>query len=620
MRIAVSAAAFLGISLFLAIRYRDSLVQTMPATLISIGLVLYGLAFFRRLHWITPILACCLAALCLLLGREMKRRGVRDALRIVCMPLREPQFWINTAVLAAIFVLVGYRQVLEWDAYNFWGADIKSLFYRNGFAERGSNVAASFGDYPPYTQLLIWWVLHIFGRCDEGLMFGGYFLYSAMVLFGTTDRLHLKRFSHKLAAGIGSTALLFALPSVVDTSWYRALYVDPVMGILWGALLCAFALEHTCSEGFHFYKCAVLLMALTLTKTIGFLWAGYAVVFYLVWNGVSKKSLGRGGILAAAAAVVYASWRIYCGLLQRTTYLTGGIVPGVKDRLGEILNGTFFSSGNNLAYIKSYVKAFLFAPAHRASTGAVDLTPVLVVLLILALFSAFRLARWIERRRFVRLLGFGFCIYALTYSVLLSGHLTIFYNETQYLAPENMLTQMTRYGAPMNIGFLVLALAICMDRFRLPEGKRSAGRAAAVIPGLAALAVFLCAGYPTMADCLIRGHDPLNPQRIEKRAVFAESYDEFLTALSQVPVAGENRRVLLLLSSADFNPIVTFLASPISIQTAYYSESVTVESLREMAGRVGASWIYVQDGSPEQIERLEQLIPDFRIHTLYTVP
>lgn len=617
MQIVINLGALIGISVFFAVRFHDSLTETLPVTLCSIGLVLYVLAFFQKLHWISWILALCLLLLCALFVREARRSGFQRTLDRVCEPLREPQFWINAVALMALIVLVNYRQVLEWDAYTFWASDIKSLFFRNGFAEKFSNVAAGYGDYPPNIQLMIWWFLHMCGRFEEGLLFGGYFLYSGVLLFSVTSRLRLKRLSHKLAAGFAAVLLLFALPSTVDTSWYRALYVDPIMAILWGCLLCAIILDHSCTAGFQYYKCLVLLTAITLTKSVGFMWAVYAVIGCVVWHGAGKKQLLRAGGMAAAAAAAFVSWNVYCRVLQRTTYLTASIAPSVGDRVQELLQGTFFTSGNNLAYIKAYIKAFLFESVHRAHTRAVDLTPALVMGLVFLIFFLFRMVHWIPRPRASRLILFILGVYGVTYAVLLCSHLTIFYNETQYLQPANMLTQMTRYGAPMNLGFLILAAAVCMEKLEFPPAFRRGVRAQAVLPCLAALMVVLCAGYSSMADCLIEGHDPLNPQRLEKRALFLDSYADFLAEISQVPLSGQRQRVLLLYSTAEYNPIVTFFASPVSVQTARYYVDMAPETLWHIVDQAGASWVYVQDGTEEELAWLDGILGGCRAQTLY---
>lgn len=614
MQIIINFGALIAISAFLSIRYHDSLVQTLPVTLCSIGAVLYVLAFFHRLHWITAILAAGLLFLCVVFLREVRRAGFRQALRTACGPFREPQFWINAAALVIIVLLVNYRQILEWDAYNFWGPDIKSLYYRNGFAGRLSNVSSAYGDYPPNVQLMIWWFLHSFGRFDEGLLFGGSYFYGYVLLFSLTDRIRLKRPAQKIAVGALSTAVLVLLPSVVDTSWYRTLCVDPLMAILWGCLLCAVVLEHACTDGFQYYKCLVFLSAITLTKSIGFLWAVFGIVCYLLWRGAGKAQLLRAGGMAAVTAGSYVSWSVFCTLMERTTYLTNNLTPSVSDRLQEVVQGTFLTSGNNLTFIKAYIKAFLFEPAHRADTWAADLTPVMVMVLLFAAFWLFFRSDWLPRKRMVRMGVFLLGVYGIIHFVLLSAHLTIFSGETQYLEAANMVTTMTRYGSPANLGFLMLSAAICLEHLELPQVSRD-GRVA--LPLLGALLVVCCAGYPAMADCMVEGHDPLNPQRIEKRAQFVDMYADLLDEIAQVPLTGERQKVLLLCSAAEYNPIVTFHAAPVAVEVLRYNGDLTAEALWEAVDRLGVSWVFVQDGTGDELTHLGSILSGCELHTLY---
>lgn len=614
MQTVINLGALMGISIFLAVRFHDSLVQTLPVTLCSIGAVLYVLAFFQKLHWITGILAVCLLLLAAVFVRQARRAGLAQALKTACGPLREPQFWINTAALVLVVLLVHYRRVLEWDAYSFWGPDIKSLFYRNGFAGRLSNVSSQFGDYPPNVQLMIWWFLHTFGTFDEGLLFGGSYFYGYALLFSLTDRIRLKHPAQKAAAGLAATAVIFLLPSVADTSWYRTLCVDPLMAILWGCLLCAIVLEHSCSDGFQYYKCLILLSAVTLTKSIGFLWAVFGIVCYLVWNGAGKLQLRRAGGMAAVTAASYLSWSIFCRVMERTTYLTDSLAPSVGSRFQELMQGTFLTSGNNLAFIKSFVKAFLFEPAHRADTWAVDLTPAMVMGVVFLAVLLFYRAGWLPKKQLFRLIVFMLGVYGVIYFVLLCGHLTIFSGELQYLESANMVTTMTRYGSPMNLGFLMLSVGVCLEHLELPMVSRKGWVA---FPLLEALLVVFCAGYPAMADCMIEGHDPLNPQRMERRELFREMYSDFLEQSLQIPLTGERQRVLILYSADECNPAVTFLASPVSVVPLWYGDGgMTEEVFWAAVDRTGASWVYIQDGTADELAQLDGILSGCQPHTL----
>ncbi len=611
----ISAVSIAAIALALSLRHGESLVRTAPVAVCGAGIVLYGLAFLGRLSLIAWIAAACLAALAGALFLKMRREGAGKTLRWAAAPLREPQVWINAAVLAVIAALAHRRLILEWDAYNFWGPDIKSLYFRDGFAGYASNVSSGFGDYPPFTQLEIWLLLRLRGTFDEGLIFSGYFLYSGLLLFSALDGLRAKALWKKLLLGGAGAILLFLLPSVADSSWYRSVYVDPIMGMLFGCLLIEITGEGPWN-GWRTGKCAVFLFALALTKSVGLLWCVYAVALFLIYRG-SRGNMGGAVKLLLPPAAAAGSWWMYCRVMDRTTYLTRAIAPTVGSQLRALLSGTFFKDEYTMGLIRAWGRAFLLEPVHRERTPGLDLTPALAMLMIFALVLVFRRVGWLEKGKAGRLILFTAGMFAVTLGVLLVSHLTIFYSERQYLESASMLTQMTRYGGPMYIGLLMWAFHLCVGR---PEPSGPAKlRAGTVLPGALAVLVVLCAGWKLAANCLFPETDSLNPQRVERREQFAGAYADLLTALEDLPLDGENRRVLVLLQSAEYNPIVTFLASPMSVETAFYSEATSREELDRTAASIGAGWIYVQDGSDAALENLRTILPGADVGKLIPV-
>lgn len=612
MSLILNLSALGGVSLLLSLRFRESLARTVPVALCSALLLLYVLAFFRKMPWLDAAAALCLAALAVLFGLRCRRDGFLSAAKTALGPLRDVQVWVNLAALLAVALLVNYRQILEWDAYNFWGADIKSLFYRGGFAEKNSNPAAAFGDYPPLMQLAVWWFLHLFGRFDEGLVFSGYYAFGMVLLLSLTDRPRFSGAWQRVLGGGACAALLFLLPGVGDTSWYRALYADPVMGLLFGCLLTEIAARQA-SPGFALYKWSVLGAAVCLTKSIGFMWAAFGVLFLLIWHGLSAGTLKKAAVLLGTGGLCYGSWAAFCKILSRTTYLSDSIGSTVGERAAEILNGTFLSAGDNLGYIKSFVKAFLFAPVHREWTPAVDLTPGLVVLLILGLLALFRLGGWLTTRQAVKLALYFIGICGVTYFVLLCGHLSIFYAEKKYLDPMNMVVTMTRYGCPAATGFLMLAFAAGAERWRWGAGKSLSAWTPWVLP----VVILLCAGYNDVGRCIIRGADQLDPQRIQLRAKYQESMADFLAETAgTVPLEGEGQRVLLVMKDGDYNPIISYLAAPVSIQKMG-TENFSAEGFQAALEAVGARWFYVREGEEEALEAVKELAPEAEAGRLY---
>lgn len=600
-----------AVSAALSVRFRESLVRTVPVTLCGVGLVLYVLAFFDAMGAITALMG--LAALAVAVSWLLRaRREGRAALKAAAGPFMDLQVWINAAAVVAVLLLVNYRLVTEWDALNFWGPDIKSLFYREGFAGPMSNVAPGFGDYPPMTQLIIWWFLNLFGRFDEGLLFGGYFFYTLALLLSVTGALRRSGGPlRRLAVGAACVLLLIALPSVADSSWYRSLYVDPVMGMLFGCLVVEIA-DRGAWSGWRTAKCAVYLACLVLTKSVGILWAVYALVLFALWRGVRGK-LRTAAAMALPAALTFSSWALFCLVMKRSTYLTANIAPSVTDRARELLNGSFFRNERAMGFIRAFVKALLLEPVHRERTLAVDLTPAAVFLAVMGLVLLIYGSGRLDRQGFRKLLVFVPCMYGLTFLILLVSHLTIFYSESQYLESSNMLTQMTRYGGPMSIGMLMWAFAACAGG---PETEK-APQWGAWVSGVMAAFVLLCAGYPILGDCFIEGHDDLDPQRYEIRDNLKTAYAALCQELEKVPLKGANRRVLVLVHTAETSPFVTFFASPVSVDFISYDETVDAAAIYDAAERRGAAWIFVQDGEGPALEALEAALPGCRVGELY---
>jgi len=597
-------AALFALALFLSLRWDAGLLRTLPAALCLTGLALYVLAFFGRLSWVDALAALLLAALAA--AFLVRRRACAPRLLAA---LRDGRLWLCLAVLAALLLLVRGRLVLEWDAYNFWGADVRSLYYRDGFAAAYSNAAPAFGDYPPFLQLILWWFLHLAGRCDEGMMFVGYHALGALLLFTAADRPPAGDRLARLSGALACAVLPILLPSVFDSSWYRSLYVDPLMGFLFGALLIAAAREDV-----RALELSVYAAALALSKNVGSLWAFAGAVFCLLWHGRQRAPRRAALAMFAAAAAGMVSWRAFCRVMHRSGYLSAAFVPLLRARLAEVRAGAFLASGSNRALLRSFLRAFFSESVHRGRPALLSLTPCAALALLLALLVLLLVLGALPRKKAGRLIGFFLITAALTYGFLLLSHLTVFASEAQYLESANMLTQMTRYTAPLTLGCAMLLFSAA---FRAPADAAAPRR---ILPAaVTAAAILLFAGYATMADAFVPGFDPLTPQRVARREEFRSAYAALLAQTADLPLDGEHRRVLVLTDASAFNPIVSFLASPASLWQEY-CPAPSRETLAALLARSGAGWVFVQDGSPEALDAYRALIPDFAVQTVCAAP
>ena len=157
----------------IAYHFREHIIDTIPVSVSLLILVLYVLAFMKRLSVVDIILPA--TALGLLIYFMAKPRRT-EFLAFLQEEVKTPALILSLILLIAVPVLTSAKAVTWWDDFNFWATDVKSLYFLDGFAGRYHNVAPEFGDYPPATQLIKWFFVHM-DRHEfrTGLMFAGYY-------------------------------------------------------------------------------------------------------------------------------------------------------------------------------------------------------------------------------------------------------------------------------------------------------------------------------------------------------------------------------------------------------------------------------------------------------------
>ena len=475
--------AFFAAAVAAANYFRVTLTKVIPILFCTLSLFLYGLAFIGHLSRIDDILYIALIGSAAYFIKQ-KKAGENPFL-----PLKDGFFWGVLVLSVIIFLAVQYRQVLEWDAYNFWAADVKYLFFTDGFAAKNCNAAPNFGDYPPAVQLILWWFMHLFGgQWREGILFGGYIVLGASFLFHLADSLPQNGSVPKFLSALFLGAIMLLLPGVSDTSWYRALYMDPVMGLTFGTLLCVIVDNKKEPSAFSKISILILLAFLTLIKSICFLWAIFAILFFFIWDNKTKANLLFSAAAIGVVATAYGSWTIFCKVMERTTYLTERISTSAITQIQALFNGTFGEDPLNVGLCKSFFSAFFSQPMHRQWTPFIDFTPTLFLILLAVLFFILFKAGILSPKDYIKISIYAVFVTVFTYAMLLTGHLTIFIEETAYLEPIKMIEQMTRYGSPVTIGFLMLATRFAADPWKTKEKPGRTGAHKKVIPEISIMA------------------------------------------------------------------------------------------------------------------------------------
>ena len=598
-------------------KYHERVLGILPWLLCAIGAALYPLAYLRRMSLIDWILIGCGVLAAAYIALKTRKDGTKELFYELKRQFLDSHLWVAAAILVAACVLLRGEKILEWDGYGFWGPDTKGLYYYDGFAPKYANPAPGFGNYTPMAQIIWWWFLHLGGVYDEQYIFFGYYIFGALMLFSAADKFRAADARWSIPCAVAACVPAAVLPGVACTAWYRALCVDPLASILFGALLSETV--HRPNENRVLWRIKLLtgFFCLPLVKSVAILSALLAVSFYYIWLRREKRERKFALACLAVASASSLSWVVFCRLTDRTGYLSGGFSSALADRISELKTGAFFAPGLTRGYIASYIRAFISSPIHREKTWAVDLSPLaLLLLLFLAAFALCR-AGCVPKGNLKPLAGFMALTVVVMYAMMGVGQLTMFYDETQYLEPANALTLMTRYCSPASIGLLMLlfSFASCGAEgadVNLPPVRRG------VCCALSGILILSCGAYAEMGRRFI--HDPLDEQRMERRGYFSLMYGDFLDAVADIPINGETSRVLLGIYETEMNPIVVNEASPVSFVSVSLSGDVETDlsRLAQEAERSHAGYLYLNGAGDDLVDALsERMNEPFELRRLY---
>lgn len=618
----VNILAFVTLVLLLSLLWKERIVDVLPAAACMLILILYILAFGRCLSAIDILSALFLAgaagALLIVCRDEERRRRFLSRIR---GELSHPGVIVALLVFLGTAALTGGRIAVWWDDMNFWAADVKALYALDGFAARYTNAVSEFGDYPPGAQLVKWWFIHMRpGQFSEGLMFAGYYFGIFVFLMPLLRRLKGRNPVLLLVAAV----CLWAFPSVAEAFYCQGMCADLMMAVIYGAFLSAVTDYEGHKESFYYARLALYLAVLVLVKSVGFLWAAFALVFFGIWRRKEQKRFWRPFLgVMAAPALSGGSWLLFCLLMRRVAKLTGSALSIASGNLPILLPGI------RGQLVKSFLEAFAVWPLHRGRTWAVDFSPLALLLLICLLPVIFR-KRGILDRRQARLTGIFLCVTAAAfYGINLVSHLTIFATESQYLEPFAMVSSIERYGAPFTIGSLYLFAFLLLERKKeAAPGFLKGAKAVSLWKRdgaylLCFVFVLLCANWAEVFYGLYGYRAERQEELLARREMITEESAAFLALVSELDV-GSGMRVLYMkdasVSQWVKNTYVAFEASPVSlIFGSVDCEKMNSGDMWNAMEASHAGYLYL-DEIPGDLEGLFAPFADeIRPHTLYRI-
>lgn len=607
MMASVHILAVLICILFLAWRFRVSLAEALPVFVCGLTLALYVLAFFRRLSWIDGIavLVIVLSAAWLVSRTREERRSFIDMCR---NNMTQTSFVISAALLVVVAVCTSAKMVIWWDDFNFWAVDVRALYFSDGFAGRYGNVASAFGDYPPASQLIKWWFLHLNPQeFREGLAFAGYYTMNLVFLL---PLLRKEKGKNVLVMFFMAAALWF-FPSVGEYFGYQGFCADLTMACIYGGFLYAVTDREVESESFYYGRLALYLGVLVLVKSIGFVWALFGLIFLMLYryfvegrpqrgDGAAQykdgsRRGGRGGLAAVflLPAITGGSWMLFCLIMRR---IANSTTTAVK----YMVTDEYGLSGYMGEYAAAFGRAFFRFPLHRTESFFIDLTPMGCYLCICLISLIFLKSKLLSVSMGKLILGFCTVSGALFYGIIFLAHITIFAGETQYLDAEGMILSIERYGAPFTIGTLLFLAQIWLnngarlfDREKYPAWLRRYGVQLCFI-----LFVALTANYQIGYDGLVGYRNESEELLGEREGYVDEEAEAFL---GEIQMLRTNKRARVYYfrgaDTPEFHNIYTsYLAAPVSVvHKEMELDEASAEWVLDQIRASHASYLYAEE-------------------------
>ncbi len=640
----INILAFCVLALWLAFVWKEKIVDVLPVCACILILVLYVLAFGRRLSGIDLVSALFLAAalFCLLRCGKGKRA---ELWRFLKKELSHP----GVAVAALLFVggtlLVSGRVATWWDDINFWATDVKALYGLDGFAGKYANAASEFGDYPPGAQLVKWWFVHMKpDEFSEGLMFAGY--YFCVFVFLMPLLRHMKGKNPFLI--LLAAVCLWAFPGAAEIFYCQGMCADLVMAVIYGAYLSAVLDEEGHKKSFYYGRLGLYLSVLVLIKSVGFLWAAFGLVFLWLYQYRKLRAKRRSPLLPlfgvmAAPALSGVSWLLFCLCMRRVAKLTGATLSIAKGNLPVLLPGT------KEKLLAAFGEAFVFWPLHRGKTWGVDFSPLFLFLLICGLLFWFYRCRILEKRR-AKLLGIFLPVSGLAfYGINMVSHLTIFAAESQYLEPFAMVSSIERYGAPFTVGSLYLLAFLFLEhageRTVVLRAERSGRRCRPRWEHVAEStgeerkkglrvrngAYLLCFAFVILSTNWQEVYDGVHGYRARRSGELAareemitEESARFLELTEKCAPEG-GMRVLYLKKASEANQwvknaYVSFAASPVSlIFGGVDAETMNSGDIWNAMHASHAGYLYLDEMPREALDLFAPFVEEIRPHALYRI-
>lgn len=600
----INIVALLFFSIAIGYKYRESVVSTISVTMCSLIIILLGLAYLRKLEFIDYI-SVFLIAYCIRFFFKNKKDFQEY--------LSEYRIYDKLLVVVCIYMCVCFIAIIRiashWDELGVWAIEVKSLYFLNGFAEKGKHVAIEFGDYYPAQMLYEWWTCHfVKGNYIEGLMYVGYYWLYISFLMPAIGKIRLYGYRYVLVP-IVSVVVFLVLPSITDVFSYSFLSVELLMSATYGALLFAIFSSQKSSKEYVRLQILLYSMILLLLKETGVI---YIAMFLFLVIGLKycrsqlKQKITERNIdlfkpieiilLELVAILPVVSWKIFCIAFDRRKYFDGLAYKALKD----ILKGRYIMWKYTMPQIKSFFNAMIWQPLHHDKSWGIDLTIITFIILFVVIVYLLVTKEKILEQSEGKFLVVHYLICFSAYSILLLAmHLFVF-QEKRYIQPDVMINSFARYEEPLFLGIIIFLILLYMSTSEI-QVNCTHRRTILIVLGI----TFLCANWELVYNNMIK-YSVVRNQNIEIRENLCLEQESFLNCLERV---NENSaRVLFVAENAELPSTRTlqYVVCPYSVVFIKLEPEDVIEQknkvIEETIKKYNCDYLYFDSVSEDIVE------------------
>ncbi len=334
------------LSINFSLIFKKQTAETIPFSMLFIVLVLYFFGLFNKLNYGVYFLIILVLIGIIYILIKITNKNI------------DYNFFINYPTLFFIlfFLLMLFssnnKLLFEWDAFTHWGTTVKNMYILNDFGS--SNLASTqIKHYPPGISLFQYFYIFLCGAFKDEYLINAITCFSfsfLMILFSVVK-------SKKITFNLLMFILILIIPIMYFNSYYYSIYVDALIGIIFGYLLIMY---FNCKFNvFAIINICFTLFVLILIKDIGLI---MAILFFIIV--ISDTSLFKQSfsifLLNGKNSKKHAFWSL---ISMFFSIMIAKFSWGISLKIRDI--GTEVSTSSNFLKI---IKLFSLKPPEYYST------------------------------------------------------------------------------------------------------------------------------------------------------------------------------------------------------------------------------------------------------------